>query len=160
MMPNKANILLKSGGEDTDKVDRIKKDFGFEPQLARNNFQLQNKNGTFSEIALMTNTYATDWSWLVLLADFDNDWKTEVFVSNGIVKRPNDLDYINYIIGVKFSSYALNERDKIRKEIIDEMPTLKISNVLFKNLGDLSFELVDNLLWARLLFQQQQPMPI
>jgi len=38
MMPNKANILLKSGGEDTDKVDRIKKDFGFEPQLARNNF--------------------------------------------------------------------------------------------------------------------------
>ena len=38
MIPNKANILLKSGGEDTDKVDRIKKDFGFEPQLARNNF--------------------------------------------------------------------------------------------------------------------------
>ena len=91
----------------------------------------------------MTNTYATDWSWLVLLADFDNDWKTEVFVSNGIVKRPNDLDYINYISEVKFSSYALNERDKIRKEIIDEMPTLKISNVLFKNLGDLSFESVD-----------------
>lgn len=91
----------------------------------------------------MTNTYATDWSWLVLLVDFDNDWKTEVFVSNGIVKRPNDLDYINYISEVKFSSYALNERDKIRKEIIDEMPTLKISNVLFKNLGDLSFESVD-----------------
>ena len=143
MMPNKADILLKSGGEDTDKVDRIKKDFGFEPQLARNNFQLQNKNVTFSEIALMTNTYATDWSWSVLLADFDNDWKTDIFVSNGIVKRPNDLDYINYIGGVKFSSYALNERDKIRKEIIDEMPTLKIPNVLFKNLGDLSFESVD-----------------
>ena len=91
----------------------------------------------------MTNTYATDWSWLVLLVDFDNDWKTEVFVSNGIVKRPNDLDYINYISEVKFSSYALNERDKIRKEIIDEMPTLKIPNLLFNNLGDVSFESVN-----------------
>ena len=29
MMPYDPTILLKSGGEDTDKVDRIKKDFGF-----------------------------------------------------------------------------------------------------------------------------------
>ena len=139
MMPNQAEIFLKSGGEDTDKVDRIKKDFGFEPQLAHNNLQLQNKNGSFSEVSLMANVYATDWSWSVLLADFDNDWNNDIFISNGIVKRPNDLDYINYISDIKFASYAREEQNELRKEIIAEMPTLKIPNVLFKNKGDLQF---------------------
>ena len=149
MMPNRAEIFLKSGGEDTDKVDRIKKDFGFEPQLAHNNLQLQNQDGSFSEVSLMANVYATDWSWSVLLADFDNDLKNDIFISNGIVKRPNDLDYINYISDIKFANYAREEQNELRKEIIAEMPTLKIPNVLFKNQGDLKFSpLEDSFLGA------------
>ena len=144
MMPNQAEIFLKSGGEDTDKVDRIKKDFGFEPQLAHNNLQLQNKNGSFSEVSLMADVYATDWSWSVLLADFDNDWNNDIFISNGIVKRPNDLDYINYISDIKFASYAREEQNELRKEIIAEMPTLKIPNVLFKNKGNLKFSALED----------------
>ena len=144
MMPNKAEIFLKSGGEDTDKVDRIKKDFGFEPQLARNNLQLQNQNGSFSEVSLMAEVYATDWSWSVLMADFDNDLNNDIFISNGIVKRPNDLDYINYISDIKFASYAREEQNELRKEIIAEMPTLKIPNVLFKNKGNLKFSALED----------------
>ena len=41
MTPTK-EIFLKSGGEDTDKVSQIKKNFGFENQYARNTFQLNN----------------------------------------------------------------------------------------------------------------------
>lgn len=142
MMPFRSDVFLKSGGEDTDKVDRIKKDFGFEPQVARNNLQLQNKNGTFSDVSLMTQTYATDWSWSVLLADFDNDMNKDIFITNGIVKRPNDLDYINYISDIKFQKYSADKQKRIRKEIIAEMPTLKIPNVLFKGLGDMKFSLL------------------
>ena len=140
MMPNNPDIFLKSGGEDSDKVDRIKKEFGFEPQLARNHLQLNQGAFGFSELALMTETYATDWSWSVLLADFDNDMQQDIFISNGIVKRPNDLDYINYLSNVSFGSYQDNQLEDQQKEVIDQMPTLKIPNVLFKNKGALAFE--------------------
>lgn len=143
MMPNDASIFLKSGGEDTDKVDRIKKEFGFEPQLARNHLQLNTGVSGYSEIALMTEAYATDWSWSVLLADFDNDTHQDIFISNGIVKRPNDLDYINYLSNVSFGAYKDEQLAVQQKKVIDQMPTLKIPNVLFKNKGDLAFETLE-----------------
>ena len=73
MMPFDSEIFLKSGGEDSDKRSRIKKEFGFEYQFSRNHFNLNRGNGTYSEIALQTETHATDWSWGVLLQDFDCD---------------------------------------------------------------------------------------
>ena len=35
-----------------------------------------------------------DWSWSTLIEDFDLDGNNDVYVTNGIVKRPNDMDYI------------------------------------------------------------------
>ncbi len=46
MMPYDASVVLKSGGEDSDQVKRIKKDLGFEVQNARNHFQLNGGNAT------------------------------------------------------------------------------------------------------------------
>ena len=143
MMPYDPKIFLKSGGEDEDQVSRIKKEFGFEPQLARNHFHLNRGDGSFSEIALLTKTYATDWSWGVLLQDFDADGLNDIFITNGIAKRPNDLDYINYLSNVDFTKYNNSRQDEIKKKLIDEMPTLKIPNILFRNLGDLEFENID-----------------
>ncbi len=140
MMPYDPKIFLKSGGEDEDQVSRIKKEFGFEPQFARNHFHLNRGDGTYSEIALLAKTYATDWSWGVLLQDFDSDGLNDIFITNGIAKRPNDLDYINYLSNVDFTQYNNSRQDEIKKKLIDEMPTLKIPNILFKNLGDLEFE--------------------
>ena len=140
MMPYEAEIFMKSGGEDTDKVDRIKKDFGFEPQLAHNHMQI-NQGGQigFSDLSLTTQTYATDWSWSVLLEDFDNDWDQDIFVSNGIAKRPNDLDYINYLSNTPFKELNQKESAVNQIKVIDQIPSLKISNFLFTNNGDLQF---------------------
>ena len=35
---------------------------------------------------------ATDWSWSPLLADFDNDGIKDLFIANGIKRRPTDMD--------------------------------------------------------------------
>ena len=142
MMPFDSEIFLKSGGEDSDKRSRIKKEFGFEYQFSRNHFNLNRGNGIYSEIALQTETHATDWSWGVLLQDFDCDGLNDIFISNGIVKRPNDLDYINYLSNVDFSKYNNTKQDELKKKLINEMPTLKIPNILFKNIGNLEFEKV------------------
>ena len=86
----------QNGGIQYPLLKIIKKDLGFEQQFSRNHMQLNRGNNTFSEVAIQTNTHATDWSWGVLLQDFDSDGKEDIFISNGILKRPNDLDYINY----------------------------------------------------------------
>ena len=143
MMPYDPKIFLKSGGEDLDKISRIKKDLGFEQQFSRNHMQINRGNNTFSEVAIQTNTHATDWSWGVLLQDFDSDGKEDIFISNGILKRPNDLDYINYLSNVDFTEYNNSRQDVLKKKLIDKMPTLKIPNILFKNNGKLNFEKVN-----------------
>lgn len=140
MMPYDSKIFLKSGGEDSDKVTEIKDRFGFNTQLARNNFQLNNKGKSFTEIALITDTYATDWSWSTLIQDFDNDGLTDIFITNGIYKRPNDLDYINYLSNLNFSDYSKKNQSETELKIINQMPSLKIPNIFFKNEGNFKFK--------------------
>jgi enediyne biosynthesis protein E4 len=138
MMPYDEEVLLKSAGEDADHIKMIKKDLGFELQNARNHFQVNNQDGTFSDIAYMTKTFATDWSWSVLLQDFNNDRKQDIFISNGIVKRPNDLDYIHFLNEIDSkSNISLSERTK---SLIAKMPSQPLSNILFTQSGELEFQ--------------------
>jgi len=133
MLPYDPSILLKSAGEESNQIQSIKKDFGFEEQYARNHFQLQNTQNSFTDIALLTETYATDWSWSTLLQDFDNNGWNDIFITNGIVKRPNDLDYINFLNEVSFDGLNEDKAIELTKALIDKMPTLKIPNKLFLN---------------------------
>ena len=139
MMPNQADIFLKSGGEDTDKINQIKKSFGYHQQYARNHLQLNNGN-YFEEAALITNTYATDWSWSPLVMDYNNDGLNDIYITNGIYKRPNDLNYINYLSNVDFAKYSETSQDTLEEKLINTMPMLNIPNVLLQNDGDLEFE--------------------
>ena len=138
MLPFDEAVALKSGGEDPDRVFNIRRDLGFEDQYARNHFQLQQANSRFSDIALMTNTYATDWSWSVLLQDFDNNGLADIFISNGIVKRPNDLDYINFINQMGHQSNKKLTGEELQ-QFLDKMPAQKLQNLLFLQEKELEF---------------------
>lgn len=127
MLPYKKTVAMKSGGEDTDQIFQVRKELGFDAQYARNHFQRQKKNGDFIDIALRTETYATDWSWSVLLQDFDNNGKNDIYITNGIFRRPNDLDYINYINTL---GERTNEPGQLEK-MLSLMPSEKLPNVLF-----------------------------
>lgn len=140
MLPRNEQILMKSGGEDNNKVTEVKLKFGYGHQYARNAFQLNTGAGTFSEVALLTDTYATDWSWSVLLQDFDNDGHKDIFITNGIYKRPNDLDYINFLSTLDMTLVSDKNQDSLDQVLIQRMPTLKIPNYMFKNKGGLRFE--------------------
>lgn len=140
MMPYDAEIFLKSGGEDSDKISRIKKNFGFSTQYARNVLQLQQQNHTFSDVALMTNTHATDWSWSPLIQDYDNDGLNDIYITNGIYKRPNDLNYINYLSNIDFAKYDQTKQNDLERQLIELMPTIPLPNVVFHNKGDMEFD--------------------
>ena len=72
-------------------------------QYARNMLQLNqgtlidSTSSQFSEVGESYHIAATDWSWGALFADFDLDGNKDLFITNGIPHRPNDLDYINYV---------------------------------------------------------------
>ena len=136
MMPYDPEVVLMSGGEDTDQIKRIKDDLGFEIQNARNHFQINDGRGHFREVAFMTNTFASDWSWSVLLQDFDNDMANDIYITNGIVGRPNDLDYINYI--------NANTDVEDYSKLSEQMPSQPLRNILFSNQGDQQYSTVEN----------------
>ena len=143
MMPFDATIALKSGGEDANKVTKIKADFGFEPQYSRNHLFLKKPYGDYAELAVFSQTHATDWSWSILMQDFDNDGNNDLYVSNGIVKRPNDLDYINYLSSSNYGNFVATKQNEMKEELINQMPTLEIPNLLFKNEGNLKFSALE-----------------
>jgi len=112
---------------------------GYYHQFSRNVLQLNNGNGTFSEIARLAGVHATDWSWGALIFDMDNDGWKDIFVANGIYKDLLDQDYVNFVSNRTMVSNLLREQGRVIKQLIDSIPTNKLANFAFHNDGNLRF---------------------
>lgn len=144
MRPEKRTMLKHSGGEDSERVSNIKRKLGYAPQISRNTLQLNrgyDRNGypKFSEIGAYAGIEATDWSWASLFADLNNDGWKDLFVTNGMVRRPNDLDYIRYVSSPQIQEKLKRSSPEVEREVIRNMPSLKISNYAYRNNGNLTF---------------------
>src|SRR5207244_5713220 len=95
------DILTPSANACEFSIEQLKVLSGYLPQYSRHTLQLNRGllGGAvrFSEIGYLAGVYATDWSWAPLFADLDNDGHKDLFVTNGIYRRPNDLDYLAYV---------------------------------------------------------------
>ncbi|MFM7839714.1 MAG: VCBS repeat-containing protein, partial [Chitinophagaceae bacterium] len=112
--------------------------FGYEPQYVRNTLQLNNGNGTFSEIGQLAGVEATEWSWAPLLADFNNDGYKDLFISNGYRQDITNLDFIKY--GKQANFVGTPEAN--RKERLAELrnyPGIQAHNYGYENQHDLTF---------------------
>ena len=145
MLPSDPYILKRSLGEDEYNTFYMKIGYGYNYQYTRNNLQLNRRNGMFSETGLYSGIASTDWSWAPLWMDFDNDGLKDLFVSNGIPKRMNDMDYINYIsndeIQDKLRNSNIGDKDMA---LINKFPEIKLPSKFFKNLGDAKFRDLQN----------------
>ena len=111
----------------------------FHHQYEKNCLQLNNGDGTFSEIADLAGVEATDWSWGALSFDFNNDGWKDLFVSNGISKDVTDQDFLNYF-GDESTKREAMESGFTYKDFINRMPVTPISNYAFINQKDLTFK--------------------
>jgi hypothetical protein len=141
MLPSDPYILKRSLGEDDYDIFYHKISVGYSYQYTRNNLQLNKRNGMFSETGLYSGIYATDWSWAPLWMDFDNDGLKDLFISNGIPKRMNDMDYVNFIsneeIQKQLKTTGGNEKDMA---LVNKFPEIKIPNKFYHNNGNMQFE--------------------
>ena len=114
-------------------------DLNYQRQHMFNALQINQGNGTYSNIAGMTKTLSTEWSWASLFADFDNDGDKDYFVSNGYKRCHRDNDFQ---IKLKATSkqYNKNIPSNIKQELYDEIPTYKSKNMMFENNGYADFE--------------------
>lgn len=141
MLPYDPYILRRSLAEDDYDIFTQKISYGYTYQYSRNNLQLNRRNGMFTEIGQFAGLYATDWSWSALWMDFNNDGLKDLFISNGVPKRMNDIDYINFVssdvIQQKLIDNKMNEQDMA---LINKFPEIKIPDKFYSNTGDLLFK--------------------
>jgi hypothetical protein len=114
-------------------------DNGYHHQFTRNMLQLNNTDGTFSEIGRLAGVYATDWSWGSLMTDLDNDGLKDIFVANGIFKDLTDQDYIQYFTNRDMVMSIISGKDVNYRKLIDAIPSVKIPSYAFKNMGNFKF---------------------
>ncbi len=112
---------------------------GIHEQYMRNMLQLNNGNGTFSEIGQLAGVSNTDWSWAVLLADFDNNSYRDIIVTNGYLRDYTDLDYLERVLGEARRASAMGERFS-SLDLVQQMPSTPLHNYAFSNRGGLDFE--------------------
>ena len=120
-------------------------------QYMYNSLQINRGNDIYSNIAQISGTHSTDWSWANLIADFDNDGLKDIFISNGllrdirnvdaskkvtktVLKDINDFIKNNPNLG-DVSVFDVIDLDKI----LNIIPSEKIKNYIYKNNGDLTF---------------------
>ncbi len=123
MLPEDEAVLKSSDGDESLQILNIRvKQYGYHYQFA-----------------LLSGVAATDWSWSALFADYNQDGEQDIFISNGIPKRPNNLDFINFISDDQIKNKINNSR-LVDQKAIDMMPSGKIHNYFFKGGNDITFE--------------------
>ncbi|MDN5215538.1 VCBS repeat-containing protein [Fulvivirgaceae bacterium BMA12] len=139
MAPEDERIEKMTIDEDPYDIYQYKLSYGYYFQFARNCFQLNNGNNSFSDIAPLVGIEATDWSWAPLMADFDNDGIKDLFITNGIVKRPNDLDYVKFYSDHAYSGIKEENLPEFYQQSYDRMADGKWHDYFYQGTKELLF---------------------
>src|SRR6476620_10746814 len=139
MRPEREDILKTSANAESYAVYDMKLKAGYRPQFSRNTLQLNRGGGKFSDIGYLAGVSATDWSWAPLFADLDNDGRKDLFITNGIYRRPNDLDYIEYVGSEANQASLARGINRDNLALLQKMPSVPLANYAFRNNGDLTF---------------------
>jgi len=129
-------MIIPSAGYDKFQLLLQK---GYEPQYTRNALQLNNGDGTFSDIAFLSHVSSTDWSWAALFADYDNDGDKDLMVTNGFYRDLGDQDYIHY--QAKLNNPMGNQSAKREEKLkaVKALANIPLQDYLFENNNDLTF---------------------
>ena len=139
MLPEGDTRLKTMTSFESYDIQKAKQRDGYYNQYMQNCLQLNNADGTFSEIAFYAGVAASDWSWGALTFDMDNDGWKDIFVSNGIYKDLTNQDYIEFLANEENMVKIAQGKKFDFKDFTDKMKSTPISNYAFINNRDLTF---------------------
>ena len=139
MMPEREDILKTSAIAESYELFNRRIEAGYQPQYARNALQLNRGKGKFSEIGYLAGVFDTDWSWSALFADLDNDGRKDLFITNGIYRRPNDMDYITYVSNEAVQASLHDTITEANLSLLKKMPQVPLADYVFRNDGNFTF---------------------
>jgi hypothetical protein len=138
MLPDD-NLRLKTMFSDIpNQVDAGAERRGYVRQYVRNALQIGNPDGTYSDLAYLTGTAATDWSWTPLLADFDNNGHRDILISNGYPRDVTNRDFVDFaqttaMFGDQETQYRATAK------ALNALAGVHQPNYIFANEGELNF---------------------
>lgn len=126
----------------------LERSMNYQPAFMRNMLHLNNGVRTagtttepfFSEIGQLAGIHETDWSWSVLIADFDNDGWKDMHVTNGFGKNMLNSDFLQYQADANIRHLSTQEqKDSAMRKKLDEYGSRELPNYFFRNNGNLTF---------------------
>lgn len=134
MKPKDEKVLKNSEAPESNQIFELKSSYGYHYQYAHNALHLhtglvKGDVPIYTECAQQFEIEATDWSWSVLIEDYNLDGHQDLFITNGILHRPNDMDYMRYI-----SDEVVRKNDS-DEALIRNMPAGPVPNFLYANNG-------------------------
>lgn len=112
---------------------------GFYHQLMRNMLQLNNGNGSFSEIGQLAGVSNTDWSWAALFADFNLDGHKDLFVTNGYGRDMINRDFMKFYADQRLK-HIQGKTDNRMFQMLQGIQSTPLHNYIYENLGNLQFK--------------------
>jgi hypothetical protein len=139
MLPEDMKVLKSTINDEPLDIYNQEVNAGYYYQYSKNSLQLNVGNGNkFVDVSLYAGMSATDWTWSPLVQDFDMDGRKDIFFSNGIKKRLNDMDYLKYLGDPNVIKDFKTSRF-FDKEKINLMPDGQVHNYLYHGGDKLKF---------------------
>jgi hypothetical protein len=132
MLPESDYRLKTTIKFDEYDIVNAKNQLDYSHQFTSNCLQLNNQDGTFSDIAQLSGADATGWSWGALIFDLDNDGWKDLYVCNGISRDLTDQDFLEFFSNPETMKHYKGNGFDIT-DILNKMPSVPIPNYAFIN---------------------------
>ncbi len=139
MLPGTDEEIKRKSLFDSYNVYQLKLGRDFYHQYMHNTLQLNNRDGSFSEIAWYSGVAASDWSWGALVFDADNDGHKDIYVCNGVYQDVTDQDFVDFFANDVVQSMVLTGVKEKMETVLGRMPSQPLANKFFHNQNNLSF---------------------
>lgn len=139
MLPDDEYRLRTTSSFESYDIYQAKVKNGYYKQFMRNMLQLNNGNGTFSDVGQMAGVSRTDWSWSALIADLDLDGYKDIYVTNGIKRDVTSQDYVAFLASENTVKSSIKGNRVDFLGLVEAMSSTKLVNYAFHNNGNLTF---------------------